>query len=141
MEDSKNSGPKIGKFFLGGLLAGILGALVNNIYSFLYTSITGFSIPKIIHLGSITSASILLVVVSSLFYFVLAKFSSKAKLIYIIVGIIFMIFSFWAPLSSHLPDGTPTPEGFAGLTLPMHVISGLLAFILIPWHVDRKDEI
>ncbi|MEE2743810.1 MAG: DUF6069 family protein [Bdellovibrionota bacterium] len=133
--------PKVGKFLLGGLLAGFLGALVNNIYSFLYTSITGFSIPKVIHVGSITSASILLVVISSLFYFLLEKFTSKARLIYIIVGVIFLILSFLGPLSSHLPDGTPTPEGFAGLALPMHIISGLLAFILIPWHVDRKEDL
>jgi hypothetical protein len=103
-----------------------------------YTGLTGFSIPEVIHFGSITGASVVPTIIGALCYFGLSRFTSKAKLIFTIAGIAFMLFSFLGPLSPELPDGTPTPEGFAGLTLPMHIIAGLVAVIFIPKYTYRK---
>jgi hypothetical protein len=37
-----------------------------------------------------------------------------------------------APFTPVLPDGSPVPPGFPLLTVPMHVIAGLMAAIVIP---------
>jgi hypothetical protein len=124
-------------YLIGGLIAGVLSAILNNLYSYLYTAFTGVIIPEVINFGSVTGASILPAVVASLFYFILSRFTAKATLIFIIAGIAFTLLSFGGPLQSQLPDGTPTPQGFAGLTLPMHIISGLIVIYTLVRYVNK----
>jgi len=130
--------PPITRFVLGGLIAGIAAAVVNNIYHMIYSSATGISIPQYVNVGSVTGGSVILLLVASIAYFVLSRFTAKAKLIFVAGTLILTVVSFAAPLGSTLPDGTPTPEGFAGITLPMHIIAGLAAVVLIPRFADKR---
>jgi phosphotransferase system glucose/maltose/N-acetylglucosamine-specific IIC component len=130
--------PGIKTFLAGALIAGVIGAILNNVYGLLYTSLTGVSVPHIIHAGSITMASILPVLIGGLVYFALSRFTAKATLIFVIIGIVFTLISFISPLQPQLPDGTPAPEGFAGLTLPMHIISGVVALWILPRYVHKR---
>jgi hypothetical protein len=77
---------------------------------------------------------------ASLFYFALSRFTPKATLIFIIAGVAFTLFSFGGPLQSQLPDGTPTPQGFAGLTLPMHIISGVVVIYTLVRYVTKNGR-
>ena len=132
------SKPGIKVFLIGGLIAGVVAAIINNLYAYVYTAITGVSVPEVIHFGSITGASILPAVVASLVYFALSRFTPKATLVFIGIGIVFTLFSFGGPLQSQLPDGTPTPPGFAGLTLPMHLIAGVVVVYTLVKYVSRN---
>jgi len=130
--------PKFTRFLIGGLIAGIISAVLNNLYSVVYTLIIGHGASEIINIGSITGASILPTIVGALLYFGLSKFTTKATLIFIIAGIILAIISCAGAFGNELADGTPTPEGFVGLTVPMHLIAGLVAVLFIPKYTYRK---
>jgi len=130
--------PKFLRFLLGGLIAGLISAALNNIYSVAHAGLTDFSIPDVIHFGSITGASIVPTTIGALCYFGLSRFTSKATLIFIIVASVFTLLSCFGPLQGELPDGSPAPDGWIGLTLPMHIIAGLVAVLFIPKYVYRK---
>jgi hypothetical protein len=124
-------------FLTGALISGIIGAILNNVYALFYSSATGFSLPEVINVVSITMASILPVLVGGLLYFGLSRFTPKATLIFIMAGILFTLVSLAGPMQPQLADGTPTPEGFAGLTIPMHIISGAVALLVLPRYVTK----
>ncbi len=130
--------PGIKVFLIGGLIEGVLAAILNNLYSYVYTATTGFSIPQVINFGSVTGASIIPAVIGGVFYYLLSRFTSKATIIFVSVGVVFTLLSLASPLQSQLPDGTPTPQGFAGLTLPMHIISGVVVIYTLVKYVNRN---
>jgi hypothetical protein len=129
--------PGIKIFLTGALIAGIISALLNNLYSVIYTAVTGFSIREVIHVGSVTGASVIPALIGGLIYFGLSRITPKATLIFIVLGIAFTLFSFMGPFQPQLPDGTPTPEGFVGLTLPMHLISGGVILYVLTQYVQK----
>lgn len=130
--------PGIKTYLTGALIAGITSVVLNNLYSLIYTALTGVSVPEIINVGSITGASVLPALVAGIFYFGLSRITPKATSIFIVSGIAFMLFSLSGPLQSQLPDGRPTPEGFAALTLPMHLISGFVILSVLTRYVQRR---
>jgi hypothetical protein len=127
----------IREYLTGGLVAGVAAAIINNMYSFAYSAVTGFSIPQVITFVSITGASIVPLVIGSLVYFGLSRFTAKATAIYSCAAIVLALASCLAPLGATLPDGTPTPAGFAGLTIPMHIGAGICAAFVTPRFVRR----
>lgn len=129
--------PGIKVYLIGGLIAGILAAIVNNLYSYLYTAFTGVSVPEVINFGSVTGASILPAMVASLIYFALSRISGRATLIFAVIGVVFTLLSFGGPLQDQLPDGSLAPEGFAGLTLPMHIISATVVLYTLIRYVNK----
>ena len=118
-------------------LAGIISTVLNNIYSLIHAELTGFSIPEIIHFGFITEL-LSPTIIGALGYFVLSRFTNKATLIYISTVGVLTILSCYGPLQGVLPEGTATPDGFAGPSLPMHFITGLVAIVFIPKYTFRK---
>ncbi len=125
------------RFLTGGLVAGIVAAIVSNIYSYAYSAVTGFSIPQVISFVSITGASLVPLVIGSLVYFGLSRFTARATAMYSGAAIVLALVSCLAPLGPTLPDGTPTPAGFAGLTIPMHIVAGICAAFITPRFVQR----
>lgn len=114
-----------------GLIAGFFGVGLNNLWSLLAAAL-GATIPPAFAIA-VTVSSLLPVIVASLIYFVLARFSAKGTLIFTVVGVAFLLFSF-VPIftSPQLPDGTAADDTFPLLVAPMHVISGALALYGIP---------
>jgi uncharacterized membrane protein len=76
----------------------------------------------------------------ALFYFVLSRFTSRATPIFVVVGIVLVIVSFAGSFMPQLPDGSPTPAGFAGLTLPMHIIAGGVIIWVLTRYVRRDGQ-
>ena len=113
-----------------GAIAGFVGAGLNHVWSFIAQALG--SVPPPGFALAVTISSVLLVVVGAVFYFLLARFVPKGALIWTVVGVIFMLASCYSPTLPTLPDGTAAPEGFALLTIPMHLISGLIALWGIP---------
>lgn len=126
-----------GKSILAGVVSGVVSAILNNLYSLAHSAVTGFSIPNVIHIGSISGASVVTALVAGLAFFVLAKFivknaPKKRDLVYQIGAIGFALLSVVGSFGPTLPDGTPAPPQFAMLSAPMHVIAGVVAAFVIP---------
>ncbi len=131
-----------GKSMLAGGIAGIMSAVLNNGYSLIHRAVTGFSIPGVIHLGSISASSIITALVAGLGFFILAKFivkdaPKKRDMIFQIGSMVLAILSLASSFGSTLPDGTPAPPQFAMLSAPMHIISGVVAAFVIPKFATR----
>ncbi|MFB1021858.1 MAG: hypothetical protein QMC40_03760, partial [Vicingaceae bacterium] len=56
-----------------GLLSGVIAALLNIIYMYLHESLTSFSIPEVINIGSVAIASLIPGIISGIFYFILRR--------------------------------------------------------------------
>ena len=113
-----------------GAIAALIGAGLNNIWSFVAGAMgatipPGFIIP-------ITISSFLPVLVGALIFFGLSKLS-KGLTIWYALGIGFTLISFFPVFNTpQLPDGTPLDSTFPLLVGPMHAISGFLATWGIP---------
>lgn len=118
-------------------MAGVISAVLNNIYSMIYTSVTSIDVSEIINFVSVTGASIVPTIVGTLCYFGLSRVTKKATLIYVIAGSLLAVGSCAGAFGDTLADGTATPEGFTALTVPMHLIAGLTAILIVPWWVNR----
>jgi len=96
-------------------------------------------VPEIINIGSVTASSILGLLVGGFVYFVLHRLTKKGTFIFIIAGVVFTFLSLMGPINmTELSDGNSAPEGFALLTIPMHLIAGLASVIITPKWVNRK---
>lgn len=123
--------------FIAGVLAGIIIAILNNVHNLFCSNILGISAPDVIHAGSITGASIIPALVAGIFYYALSATTQKTPLVFSIVVIVLTLLSLGGPLGATLPSGGSVPNGFAILTLPMHLISGLVCILVIPRYASR----
>tara|TARA_B110000503_G_C7130721_1_gene406705 strand:- start:222 stop:659 length:438 start_codon:yes stop_codon:yes gene_type:complete len=123
-----------------GLLSGITAALLNLIYMYLYELATSISIPEVINIGSVAIASLIPGIMSGIYYFMLRRVMTdkNALITFIMTLAVLALVSLLGPLSSELPDGTLTPKGFAGLTIPMHFIAVLIYSVMLVRSVPRS---
>lgn len=123
--------PTFSKVLKAGLIAGLIGAGLNNAWAFIAQALgsdipAGFSI-------FITISSLLPVLVGAVLFFVFVKFIPKGNLVWISLGAAFLLFSFYPPFTvTELEPGVPVGKGFPLLVAPMHAISGFLALWGIP---------
>lgn len=126
----ENQTPTFVQSLKAGAITGVASAVLNIIWNMVAQSLG--SVPPPDFTMAVIMASIVPLLLGSVVYFLLVKYTAKGKLIFWIVGGAFLLFSFGGPMQPQLPDGSPTPEGFALLTIPMHAIAGLLALWGIP---------
>jgi Family of unknown function (DUF6069) len=122
--------PTIVQSLKGGLIAGVIAASANLAWNFIAQSMGSVAPPNFAI--AVAMSSILPLVLGGVFYFLLVKFTAKGKMIFLIVSGVFTLLSLYGPMQPMMPDGTPTPEGFAMLTIPMHIIAGGAAIWGIP---------
>jgi hypothetical protein len=130
--------PSLVKILTAALIAGLGAAVLNNVYGAAFTAATGNSL-ELIGPVSITLASLIPMLVAGVAYYVLARFvPSRANLIFVAGSLLLAALSLAGPLTiGQLPDGSTTPAFFLALTLPMHVIAGLVAALGLPRLVNR----
>jgi hypothetical protein len=127
----QNNEINFGRVLKAGLIAGFIGAGLNNIWS-LIAGALGATIPPAFAIA-VTISSLLPVVVGSLLYFILVRYAPKGQLLFTVLGVGFLLFSFFPVFNNpQLPDGTLMDETFPMLVAPMHVFSGVLALYGIP---------
>ncbi|HEX8531283.1 MAG TPA: DUF6069 family protein [Cytophagales bacterium] len=122
---------------VAGLLAGVVIAVLNNLYNLFCGAVLGISAPNVIHVGSVTGSSVVPALLAGLFYYLLARFTRRPGLIFAVVVVVFTLLSLGGPLQPALPDGSPSPAGFATLTIPMHLIAGAVMLLVIPRYASR----
>jgi len=115
----------------GGFIAGIIAAGLNNIWALIAQAL-GVTIPAGF-VFPVTVSSIFPLVIGAVIYFLLVRFASKGKIIWIIISVGLTVLSFVPVFNTpQLPDGTVLDRTFPLLVGPMHVISGFLAVWAIP---------
>jgi hypothetical protein len=122
--------------FLGSLIAGGSAAVANNIWHLGYTAATGVSVPQFIHIGSVTGGSLMSLIVAGIGFFIAQRWIPKGTTIYLVGAALLALLSCIGLFAPELPDGTPTPAGYLGLTLPLHLIGGA-ATLLLPGLAKR----
>ena len=125
------SGPTLVAFLRGGAIAGTASAAVNGLYFAAYRIITGIQVTAT-SFGSIAVSSLLPTLLGALGYFALSRFSSRATVLFVAVTTLITVGSFAGVLQDSLPGGAPKPPGFDALVMPMHVVVGAMAALLLP---------
>lgn len=125
---SSTSKPAFMGYLIGGLVAGIIAAILNNLWNFIYPAIGGVSAPDVINVGSVTMMSIAPLLIAAVGYFVLSRFVDNATSIFQIGTVVLALLSLFGTFNPPMP----VPDGFAGLSAPMHIIAGLVGAFVIP---------
>lgn len=126
-----NSSLTFGKAMKAGLIAGLVSAALNNVWSLIAQALgseapAGFPI-------AVTISSILPTLIGAVLFFVLVKYLGKGELIFVIIAATFTLVSLIPTINTtEMPDGTVVGAGFTMLTLPMHLIAGAVAIWGIP---------
>jgi hypothetical protein len=122
---------KISQTLKAGLYSGLIAAVINNLYGFIYKTVTDIQ-AAIINPVSISLSSILpLVIAGPVFYFLASKLK-KGAAIFSIASIVLGFLSLYSSFQPVLPDGSAVPQGFVLLTAPMHIVAAICAAIGIP---------
>jgi Na+/proline symporter len=74
---------------VAGLLAGVVIAVLNNLYNLFCGAVLGISAPNVIHVGSVTGSSVVPALLAGLFYYLLARFTRRPGLIFAVVVVVF----------------------------------------------------
>jgi hypothetical protein len=130
--------PSFTQSLKAGLFAGLISVALNNMWGFIAPLISGHPNPEAIHAGVISVASLLPIIIGSIVFFLVHKYTPKGNLIFMIVSVVVFIVTAGGPFEAKMPDGTVTPEGFAMLTFPMHIFSTIAAMWGIPKFAQAK---
>ncbi len=135
--------PPTGKLLLRTLIAAVSAAVVNNLFSVVYTAITGFSIPEVINPASVTLFSVVPVVLGGLVYWGVSRLNLKVANIGLVIGTVVLFVALSIPsFGETIQTPTtemPAPEGFAGLSFGLHFAGPILLLALVPQWGRRPD--
>jgi len=120
-----------GRLLLGGSVAGIIAAIINNLYHLIYSFVSGHGFTSLINFGSITLGSVVPAIIAAICYFILSRFTYKATRIFVIITLLLTVLTFAGVLKSEFPDG------FIRLIIPMHIVAGLSIAFIIPRFVRK----
>jgi hypothetical protein len=120
------------RYLLGGMVAAAGAAVANLAWRRMYPVMTGYPVPALIDAGSVVMASALSVLLAAGVYLLLSRGMTIATPLYIVGCLITAAASCMAPLTPVMPDGSPAPPGFPLLTIPMHLIAGAMAAVVVP---------
>jgi len=124
------------KHFFHGLISGIMAAIAAIIYNRIHFFATEADFSRIINLGTMISANLIVCLLISILYFLFLNFF-KGKSI-AVFHILLSVGSFAAiiiPISISLPLNIKNPELFPGLAVPMIFFPALAWFTFKPLFV------
>lgn len=129
--------PALGSVALRTLVAAVAAVVVNNIYSVVYSAITGFALPGVINPVSVTMFSAVPVILGGLVYFIASRFSVPVAKWGLAAGtiVLFVMFAFPSFADTIQTPGSPAmpaPEGFAGLSFGLHFAGPIFLLWLVP---------
>lgn len=120
------------RYVIGGTLAAAGAAAGNLAWRNAYPGVTGYPLPELIDPTAVIVASVLSVLLAAGVYLLLSRGLVIATPLYIVGCLITAAASCVVPLTPVMPDGNPVPPGFPLLTMPMHVIAGVMAAVVVP---------
>ncbi len=113
---------------LAGVICGLIAALVNVIYDFVYRRIADFHIDKLISPFPIFIGFPLMMAIAGIIFWILVEYLKQGKLV-------FTIIFFLATLVALAFDifGPNVSSQMTGLLLGMIIVSGILIAFLLPY--------
>jgi len=120
------------RIMLAGFIAGVSSAAICMFYKLVYTHYTTFELEQYVNVYTVTLACMAGAMLAAMGYYALSRLMEKPQTLYVFVVFLLLCGSLLAPLSPTLPDETTAPEDFSLLTVPMHVLTGLVITYLIP---------
>ena len=138
VSDDKAIDVPLKQFLIAGAWAGLAAALINNLYSFIYTSSTGFTASGAVNVFTVTLASFIPLLLAGLVYYLMAKNTGKPTPYFIILAIVLTMFSERLRVFAIYVYDYDVPVAFYGLVLPMNFIAGAVAAVVIPLYMLRK---
>ena len=120
------------RYAAGGALAAMLAAAANLAWRSAYPGLTGYPLPSAMDPTPVVLASVLSVVLAAGVYLLLSRGFTIATPLYVVGCVATAIASCIAVLTPVMPDGTPPPPGFPLLAIPMHLIAGVIAAVVVP---------
>lgn len=129
--------PTTGGTFLRTLVAAVAAALINNAYSIVYTTATGFAIPDVINPISVTIFSVAPVIFGGIVYWIASRFSTGVANVGLFIGTIVLFVLFTIPSFAEtiqVPGSAPipAPEGFSWLSFGLHFAGPIMLLLLVP---------
>lgn len=129
----------IGTALKAALAAGVVAAVFNLVYYFIYTSAVGIGPSPINPVTTAASSVIPLLIAGVVYYFVGGKLKN-GNTIFTILSIVLGLLSLVSSFQTQMPDGTTAPEGFALLSGPMHLIAAAAAAFGIPYFATKFSK-
>jgi hypothetical protein len=123
--------PTLTRTLRAGAVTGVAAAALNALWFAAYGAVSGIEFSQPTY-GSIGASSILPVLLGAIGFHILGRLTPRATSIFAITTGLITVASFAGILRDALPDGTPKPAGFDALVMPMHVVVGAMAAILLP---------
>jgi hypothetical protein len=120
------------RFVVGGMVAAALAAPINLAWRDAYPGLTGYTVPAAIDPPSVAIATVLSILLAAGVYLLLSRGFVIATPLYVIGCLATAVTTCIAAFAPVLPDGMPVPPGFPLLTIPMHLIAGVMAAVVVP---------
>jgi hypothetical protein len=114
-----------------GAIAGVAAAALNALWFAAYGAATGIEFSQPTY-GSIGASSVAPMLLGAIGFHVLGRLTPRATSIFAATTGLITLASFAGIVQDALPDGTPKPAGFDALVMPMHVVVGAMAAVLLP---------
>lgn len=131
--------PELTKVIFGGAFTGIIIAVANLGYDFIYRGITHFSPSEIINVSSLIFGSLLAMMFLAVIYLMFAKMGKTGGILYRILILIITVAVLVTIVSTNKEQSTF--GGMHGLLIGLTAISGFVGgFLLIP-HFAKNHEI
>ena len=135
------------KYVVGGFLAGIITAALNNIIFFFLPILTEIKFPTFIDEMALSIGSFIPPIIASIFYYLVSSKNyekgTKIYLIIILIGFLLSIAIQFFPeqlIQTGLVHAGDIPSNLALLTVPFHVTTALVALVFIPKFVGSKED-
>jgi hypothetical protein len=121
-------------YLKAGLVAGLVAAVLNVVIYSVLVVVGGHSWAGIVA-GSILAASLLPNLLAAVLYFGLSRLTRQARL-FLTIGVTAFVLVSILPHLGVGPAPSPAlaalPEGFALVTVPLHIVFGLTAVLIMP---------
>lgn len=124
---------------LGGLFVGIIAAVVNLLYDYLYRYFTHYQVSEFVNINSIIFFTIPTLVAAGIVYAILREYVKKGLLVYTILSVILTAVVAFIPLGPNmLPNGEAMPASARGLTMGIEIITGLMGAFALPYFAEHQ---
>ena len=137
----------IWKYIVGGFIAGILTAALNNILYFFLPLIEEVKFPSSIDELALSLGSFIPPILATIFYYLVSSTNyNKGTKIYISIVVVTFLLSiviqFFPELLEKigLLSNDNIPKNLALLTVPFHITTALVALVFIPQFVGSKED-
>lgn len=129
------------KSLMAGLFAGIIIAIANLIFNFIYRSATSFNPSQIVNVSSIIFLSLILSVLAGILYYVIVPFAKKSKVLFIVLFFVLTVIVTYVAFNVNRSSDATVSSQFHGLFAGIVIITGTVNALFIPYMARNKNMI